>query len=399
MKTNTAHTLLALLLPILLIVSCQKQDPTHTETVTFIVTADPPLKEGEEIYLSGGASQLGNWDSRGVKLKRQENGTWQASRKFAPNTFIEFKITKGEWHKEELEKDGYIPHNKSFLITKDTTVSYTVTNWLDNWKAAGKEPKRKIVGQVTGNVKHYPDFKVKGLESRSVWVWLPPNYESDSTRSYPVLYTHDGQNVFDPKTSTLGYDWRIDEVADSLIRANEIEPIIVVAIACSQKIRGYEYSLEPQGKLYREFLTKQLKPFIDSTYRTIPDRENTAALGSSMGGLVSFLLAWEHPEYYAKVACLSPAFSLRDVYDYTDKIREDTRPKRDIRLYLDNGTFGLEADLQPGIDKTLKVLKERNYDIQWFLAQGETHNEMAWAKRVWRPLKYLFPPKDSTSSP
>jgi predicted alpha/beta superfamily hydrolase len=204
---------------------------------------------------------------------------------------------------------------------------------------------------------------------------------------------HDGQNVFDPYTSTLGHDWRVDEIADSLIRAGAIEEFICVAVYCDNDVRGAEYSDDPDlGEKYQDFMCCQLKPWIDSVYRTKTGAEHTAVMGASMGGLISFILAWEYPHVFSKAGCMSPAFKMKEGnigVDYVEEVLAD-RLTREIEIYIDNGTLDLEARLQPGIDEMLKVLDQKGYDYVWYLDQGAPHNEIAWSARVWRPLVQFF---------
>lgn len=180
-------------------------------------------------------------------------------------------------------------------------------------------------------------------------------------------------------------------MADSLIRAGEIEPPIVVGIYNTPD-RSLEYSDTTQGRAYMAFLTGTLKPLIDRSYRTRPEREHTATMGSSMGGLIAFLLAWEHPETFSAAGCLSPAF----IYQDWKSIRRVNLPgtEKDIRLYIDNGGIGVEDTLQTGCDAMLKALAAQGFtegeNLQWFFDPQAEHNEPAWARRVWRPLNFMF---------
>ncbi|MCK7520815.1 MAG: alpha/beta hydrolase-fold protein [Ignavibacteriales bacterium] len=151
-------------------------------------------------------------------------------------------------------------------------------------------------------------------------MWLPPSYELNLEKRYPVLYMHDGQNVFDPATSSFGYDWRADEVADSLINAETINEIIIVGIYNTTD-RGFEYSYSPLGYKYMDFVVSKLKPFIDSEYRTLPDAENTAVAGSSLGALITFMLSWNYPDVFSKAACFSSALKIQDL-NYVDTVSQ-----------------------------------------------------------------------------
>jgi len=242
-------------------------------------------------------------------------------------------------------------------------------------------------------------MKGKGIKDRDVVVWLPPCYDENSEVHYPALYMHDGQNMFDPKTSAFGVDWQIDEASDTLIRKGYIEPIIIVGIYNTPD-RTSDYSPNDTGYAYMNFIVNDLKPFIDNNYRTLPEREFTATGGSSMGGLISFMLLWEHSNVFSQAACLSPAFKIGS-FDFVAPVENYTNNKKNIRIYIDNGGVGLEDSLQAGIDDMLVALKNKGYaengDLYWYKDADAKHFESDWAERIWRPLIYMFGNDDSFS--
>jgi predicted alpha/beta superfamily hydrolase len=157
--------------------------------------------------------------------------------------------------------------------------------------------------------------------------------------------------------------------------------------------RAAEYSDTTAGRAYMNFLAHTLKPFIDSNYRTLPGPEYTATMGSSMGGLISFLIAWHHPEVFSQAGCLSPAFIFQN-YKSVKMVNAYRGPAKPIRIYMDNGGVGLEDTLQYGCDKMLAALRQAGFkdgdNLEWFYDETAEHNEAAWAKRVWRPLLFLY---------
>ena len=171
------------------------------------------------------------------------------------------------------------------------------------------------------------------------FVWLPAGYEANPSKSYPVLYMHDGQNLIDPKVSFAGRDWQVDETLTKLIKEYKIKEIIVVGIYNTSE-RLEEYSDTEKGEKYRKFITEDLKPFVDSKYRIISDNKNTAIIGSSMGGLVSFLIAWKHPEIFSMAGCMSSSFYYNDekVFKMIDEYKGE---KKHIKFYIDHGEDGL----------------------------------------------------------
>ena len=248
---------------------------------------------------------------------------------------------------------------------------------------------RPVEGQVTGTVIYHRSIKGEGLRNRDLVVWLPPGYALDIDQRYPVLYMQDGQNIFDPATSYAGVDWAIDESADRLIRAGNIKPMIVVGIY-NTKDRTAEYSPGKKGAAYMDFVVNVVKPLIDRTYRTWRGREHTLVGGSSSGGTISFMLAWDHPEIFSSAICMSPAFKVGPGKDFTEfdfiPYFEVTQEKpRDVFFYIDNGGVELDGILQPGIEEMLASLEQWGYreGKNWiFIHEPEAkHFESAWAER------------------
>lgn len=231
-----------------------------------------------------------------------------------------------------------------------------------------------------------------GIRPRDVQVWTPPGYgrSGRSEKRYPVLYMHDGQNVFNPRTSTLGIAWEADRTAEYMIGEGQIREIIIVAVNHTPD-RMKEYSDSPLGHNYMHFIAGILKPFIDETYNTDPAREACAVLGSSMGGLVSLLLAWKYTEVFGMAGCLSPVFVIDDV-DVLPLIRNS--PKPPVKIYIDNGARGLDHRLQVGCNLTVSELILKGFikgrDIEWYFDRNDDHSEEAWRKRLWRPLLFFF---------
>ena len=203
---------------------------------------------------------------------------------------------------------------------------------------------------------------------------------------------HDGQNIFDPKTSAFGIDWQIDETSTNLILNEEIEPLIIVGIY-NTKNRSREYNESDSGKAYCEFIVNDLKPFIDKNYKTKSDRAHTFVGGSSSGGLISFILLWEYPGVFSGAICISPAFKINKI-DYIDNVEEFSGGKKTIRIYIDNGGIGLEEKLQPGIDEMVIALLNQGFileeDLFVYYYKTARHSEQYWAERFWKPLKIFF---------
>jgi predicted alpha/beta superfamily hydrolase len=257
---------------------------------------------------------------------------------------------------------------------------------------------------LTGDIRHHKQFHSKFLPAdRDVIVYLPPGYDADKGRRYPVLYLHDGQNLFDGATAFIpGQEWRVDETAQRLILAGAIEPLIVVGIYNAGKDRVDEYTATKEAKynaggkadLYGRLLVEELKPFIDSQYRTLDDARHTGLGGSSLGGLVSLHLGLKYPKVFGRLAVVSPSVW----WDNREILREvgALKKKPKARVWLDIGTDESE-EAAPDARLLRDALVAKGWkldsDLKYFEAQGAKHNEAAWAERVEAILKFLYPKK------
>jgi predicted alpha/beta superfamily hydrolase len=347
------------------------------------------MDASSSIYITGSNSNLGDWNPSAVKLDKVNDTTWQKTFYFTTGETVGFKFTKGTWDTEALTYKGDVPDNYTLLVKEDSTIVYAISKWKDKTSIS---TQNSFKGKVTGTVKYIYRMEGNGIKPRDIIVWLPPSYNSGTAKRYPVLYMHDGQNLFDPKTASFGVDWQLDESADSLIKSGKINEIIIVGIYNTPD-RTREYGDTPLGRKYMDFIVNTLKPYIDNDYRTLPDRINTATGGSSMGGLISFMLIWEHPDIFSKAACLSPALHIDEIY-YIRKVEDYSGTKKPLKIYIDIGTVELESRLKPGVDEMIAELKNKGYqtgtDLEYFIDEGAAHNEAAWAKRNWRYLEFLF---------
>ena len=259
---------------------------------------------------------------------------------------------------------------------------------------------------LIGDFRTHTKFHSKFLPTdRDVLVYLPPGYEKEKRRRYPVLYLHDGQNLFDGATSFIpGQEWRVDETAQALITSKAIEPLIIVGIYNTGKERVEEYtpSADPKvgGKadLYGRLIVEELKPFVDSHYRTKRDAAHTGLGGSSLGGLVTLYLGLRYQKVFGKLAVVSPSVwwdDKRIVRARVGDLSASTSRTR-ARIWLDMGTD--EGEFAARDARTLRdALVARGWhlerDLKYFEAVGAKHSETAWAERVEPMLKFLFPKK------
>lgn len=256
---------------------------------------------------------------------------------------------------------------------------------------------------LTGHFQHHKGFVSRFLKSpRDVIVYFPPDYDTSREARYPVFYMNDGQNLFDAATAFGGNEWGLDETAERMIKAREIQPLIIVGIYNTgyERLAEYTHVKDKRGRggrarAYGKLIVRELKPLIDQEYRTLPDAANTGIGGSSLGGLVSLYFGLEHPEFFGKLMVMSPsvwwanAAILREVA----KVRHNIKQK----IWLDVGT---EEDSRPEVCvEQVRHLRDALLEKGWALGddlafmedQGAGHNEGAWGHRAPLALKFLFP--------
>ncbi|MFA6401871.1 MAG: alpha/beta hydrolase-fold protein [Salinivirgaceae bacterium] len=343
------------------------------------------MPDDSSVFITGNLPLLGNWNPGRVPMKNIGNHVWTYSMELDNTLSVEYKYTRGSWELEGADNDGLSLPNFSAKIHENCIITDTVANWTS--------PGKKIIkGQITGTVTYHHQMVGFDLEPRDVIVWLPPGYENSGNKKYPVLYMQDGQNIFDPATSAFGVDWQIDETCDSLIHHQLIEPLIIVGIYSTPQ-RMHEYIPNDTAQRYMKLVIQTIKPIIDSTYRTLTNREHTFVGGSSAGGIISFMLCWEYPEVFSKAICMSPAFKIERI-DYVKTVETYNAKKKDLYFYIDNGGRDLETYLQPGIDEMLNALNTKGFkkdtEYYWQSFPEATHNEAAWAKRFPTAIQWIM---------
>ena len=253
-----------------------------------------------------------------------------------------------------------------------------------------------------------PQYRVYAFHSetlpseRLVMVYVPPQYLVQQDRHFPVFYLHDGQNLFDGRTSYLaGRTWRAHTTADLLAQQNEIEPVILVGVANTGLRRMAEYTptRDPKmgggdGASYGRMLIEELKPAIDRLYRTLPDAKSTGLGGSSLGGLISLFLGFTYPGIFGRLAVMSPSvwWDHRSIFHVVN--RQRARP--DLRIWLDIGTAEGARHVRDAelLEQALVRQGWRiGIDLAYAKIEAGTHDETAWAARFGDVLRFLFPPQ------
>jgi len=223
-----------------------------------------------------------------------------------------------------------------------------------------------------------------GEREHTLRVFYPPGYDENTLESFPVVYMQDGQNLFFPQEAFGGNPWRIGETLRILDAMNLVRKAIVVGIYPRDRMQDYT---QEGYESYGRFLVDEVKPWVDSTYRTLRGPETTVSMGSSLGGLVSLLLGWRWPEVFGCVGCLSSTFGWREELF----ARMGTEPKRAIRIYLDSGW---PRDNYEVTRAMRDLLVRRGYvegrDLLYLAFPRATHDEASWAMRAHVPFQFFF---------
>lgn len=370
-------------------------------TMRVRVPASTPADSG--VYVAG---WFNGWSPRSpaYRLTPGDDGHYSITLPQSVRGPIEFKFTRGTWERVETDSAGGNLPNRRFVIPATGAVTWTgaVAGW--------QEPTMVLVGPSTlrPTVSVIDTaFAIPQLgRTRRVWVYLPPDYATSEKR-YPVLYMHDGQNVFDEATSYAG-EWRVDEALDSLHAAGD-PGVIVVAVANGEQQRINEYSPwrnsragGGEGDAYVDFLAHTLKPYVDRTYRTRPGREHTGMLGSSMGGLISLHAALRHPDVFGRVGVFSPSLWFSDsVFVAARNARPAARP----RMYFVSG--GMEGpperrrtvvdDQQRMVDTLVAAGWRVGADIHAAAPDEGQHHEWFWRREFPAAYRWLFRSEDRGS--
>ncbi len=362
----------------------------NAEAQVTIEIEKVPQKTPKEdtLYLAGNAN---NWNPRHPNF---------AFRKAANNRYyltlpagegeLEYKITRGDWEKGETLANGAGRGNRAFKPKSDKdTMRIQVENWQDNFASAGKAHTATSNLLVMNNNFWMPQLQ----KSRRIWLYLPPNYAT-SGKKYPVLYMHDGQNLFDAFYSYSG-EWGVDETLNKLFQTEGRE-VIVVGIDNGGEERMNEYTPwvnakygGGKGDAYVDFLAQTLKPYIDAHYRTLPGPEHTGVAGSSMGGLISLYAALKYPEIYGKAGVFSPAFWVSpEFYEYAAK----TKPAKNLKLYMMAGALEGEQ-MVPDMARMRDLLLKQGLkpaSLKYQVHEDGKHNEAFWQREFPGVFRWLF---------
>ena len=346
-----------------------------------LVVTEVATKKNDDIYLSG---TFNNWNPKdeSYKLKPFAGGRKSIVLKDVAVGNYAFKFTRGSFDKVECMADGRDISDRVLDVSSDISQEFTIAGWKDDYperpKRYSASPQVKIIDTA---------FKIPQLNrTRRIWIYLPKGY-STSAKTYPVLYMQDGQNLFNDQTAPFG-EWGVDECLDTLEKKLDRE-CIVVGIDNGGDKRMSEYcpydfstkgsfvapDTKGEGKAYAEFLVKNLKPFIDSKYRTKKGREFTYVAGSSMGALISEYAILQYPDVFGAAGLFSPAFWIAPTI-YNDASNAVTPHLPRFYFYAGGKESGSMVN---DVERMYDILtKKRNYEVERELNPLGEHKEKFW---------------------
>ena len=353
--------------------------------VTFVITDFPDdTPENASVFISG---DFEGWSGGQEKYKLSQDGASYFITIPEQREAINFKFTLGTWDSVEVDTNGANIDNRTYTFAdKSETVIFKIQNWLKS---------NSLSSTASKNVSILSEkfYMPKSDINRRIWLYLPPDYAT-STKRYPVIYMHDGQNIFDEKTSGFG-EWQVDETLDNLFNKTGFG-VIVIGIDHGGVNRIDEYTpwgnIEyggGEGDAYLKFLVETLKPYVDTNYKTKSNKENTAIIGSSLAGLISHYAGLKHPETFGLIGAFSPTFWFSDLcYDFAAGHSIDNNSK----MYFLAGDNESET-MVSNLEKMIELMKANGFSLENIkskvVIEGE-HNEKLWRDNFEETILWLF---------
>ncbi len=376
-------TFLKLIFFVMLTINSAKS-MSQTTVILSAIPENTPL--GDKIFIAGDFNQ---WNPGDADFELIKNATGKFSIQLLGLTGVhEFKFTRGSWEKVETNENGNSIPNRSFSFGDNEDVSFSVEGWEDLQQGSGTSTAATNV-HIIDNAFLIPQLG----RTRRIWIYLPPDYDSAEKR-YPVVYMHDGQNLFDNSTSFAG-EWRVDETLNAMAANKKTIPI-VVGIDNGGTHRLDEYCPwvnqaygGGEGDDYVRFIKETLKPFIDNAYRTKTDAASTCIFGSSLGGLISQYAALKYPDIFGLAGDFSPAFWInQQIFDTS--LFQEIKPYQ--MFYLmggDRESQTMVPLMQQMKDQLLKsgVTEEH---IKTKVVVGGQHNEYLWSTQFGEAIEWFF---------
>jgi len=357
--------------------------------ITFRITKLPANTEKDaKLFLAG---SLNGWKADDNAFEfRKNNEVLYTLTIPAQESKIEYKITKGSWDFAETDENGKTISNRTLeTVGKMETVDLEIKGW--------SLPSEKQ-HTLTANVKVLSEnFTIPQLKTtRKIWIYLPPDYETSGKR-YPVIYMHDGQNLFDDFTSFSG-EWRVDETLNDIYKETGKSAIVIgIDNGGDKRLAEYspwnneKYKTTGEGDLYVDFLAKTLKPYIEKTFRTQKQSSRTIILGSSMGGLISLYASAKYPSVFGKAGIFSPAFWFvsNDLKMFLNINKNNLKHSKFYFVAGKNEDESMVPEIETVNQLLLKKsVPEKNIVVK--IDEDGTHSESYWKRELKAGLIWLL---------
>lgn len=357
-----------------------------TFTVQSLPSDTPPT---DSLYIAGNFT---GWEpgASSYMLHKNVDAKWSITLDAqAAGTVIKFKFTRGSWATVEKGPGGEEIPDRVYTFGGSANVDITISKWADSGGGSNSTAASNV--EIISTSFYIPQLN----RTRRIWMYFPPGYENSGI-NYPVLYMHDGQNLFDASTAFSG-EWEVDETLNTLSSQGRHVPLVVgIDNGGGDRIGEYTPWANAQygggdGEKYLQFIVETLKPYIDQNYRTLSDRENTGILGSSLGGLISHYGALKYQNVFSKAGLFSPSYWYSDsIWTFT----HNTVKNQNMRLFQLCGTnesAGMVADMQRMNDSLLNIGFEQEFIRNKIVNAGQ-HNEKLWREAFGEAYLWLFDP-------
>lgn len=361
---------------------------TCNAQVTLVLDKIPKDTIEKEIYITG---NFDGWSGgKSYQLEKSDEGLFTITLPRFSFPLV-FKFTSGSWDLVETNEHGEDIDNRTYLFQKENDTLFIE---IKGWKNGNQRPKETKTDNVILLAEGLPNDP-SGLTGRKIWAYLPPDYNG-SDKAYPILYMHDGQNLFDASTSYAG-EWGVDEMMNELHRTDQLE-VIVIGIENGGEKRIEEYTPWENTKYgggkanaYVDFMISEVFPAVDKQLRVKKGPENTAMMGSSLGGLVSYYVGLTRPDVFGKIGVFSPSFW------YSEKVDAFTLSNgniKDQKMYLmASYQEDPEAKTVKDAETTVNNLLVSGYpeaNIKTKFLQVGNHNETLWKQEFKEAILWLF---------
>ena len=356
--------------------------------ITLKITAIPAnTPAASTIYVAG---NFNGWNPGSTPMTADGSGNYTYT---VPegSAVLEYKFTRGAWSSVEANATGNdIPNRTANFTGSPQTLNLTVQSWKDLGGAGNPSTAASNVHILSNN------FEIPQLNrTRKVWIYLPPDYET-SSKTYPVIYMQDGQNLFDNMTSFSG-EWQVDETLNALFAQGDYGAIVIgIDNGGGSRIDEYTPWNNPaygggEGDLYMQFIAETLKPYVDSNYRTKPAKEYNALIGSSLGALISNYGGVKYSQIFSKIGSFSPAYWIV-ASQFNNYITNSTADLSGMRIYFVAGSN--ESTTMASDIATVKTnLQTKGLTAANTLVKLDSygqHNENYWKGEFSAAYKWLF---------